>query len=242
MENSRAVFAESQDELTFYAELASSPDEVLASKRLRHEVLIQDMEASSNNPDGLDQDDYDPCCQHLLVKHGETGEVVASMRLLTNGKASLIGSYYSENSFDLDEVLPLSGNVLEASRICVHPDYRNRGAISVLWSGLASFMACHNTDYLFISLRVGMGKDAAFVRAIMKQVHFMSMDSKTYLVTPRVPVGGQDSEGIHALLPPMLQACLKLGAKVCGEPCWDADHDSAELFLLLDLNEFSLDC
>lgn len=240
MENNRAVLTGSQEELRFYAELANSPEEVLASKQFRYQVLAQG-ESNKNLAEGLDQDGYDEYCQHLLVKQDETGDIVASMRLLTDDKASLIGSFYSENRFVLNALLPLSGKVLEISRICIHPAYRNRGAIAALWSGLASFMARHKTDYLLICLNLDVGEKTALVKAIMKQIRFMSMESSTCRVTPRVPFNGPATEGIHALLPPMLQACLKLGAKVCGEPCWDADLNSAELFLLLDLGESNLD-
>ena len=36
-------------------------------------------------------------------------------------------------------------------------------------------------------------------------------------------------------IPPLLQAYLRLGAWVCGEPCWDEDFNVMDVFILLDL-------
>lgn len=34
-------------------------------------------------------------------------------------------------------------------------------------------------------------------------------------------------------LPPLLKAYLRLGAQVCGAPCWDPEFGVADVFILL---------
>ena len=34
-------------------------------------------------------------------------------------------------------------------------------------------------------------------------------------------------------MPPLLKAYMRLGAKICGEPCWDEDFQVADVFILL---------
>jgi putative hemolysin len=40
---------------------------------------------------------------------------------------------------------------------------------------------------------------------------------------------------VRPVVPPLLKAYLRLGAWVCGEPCWDPDFGVADLFVLLDV-------
>ena len=38
-------------------------------------------------------------------------------------------------------------------------------------------------------------------------------------------------------MPPLLKAYMRLGAKICGEPCWDEDFQVADVFILLKRDE-----
>ena len=42
---------------------------------------------------------------------------------------------------------------------------------------------------------------------------------------------------VIAEMPPLLKAYMRLGAKVCGEPCWDRDFQVADVFILLKRDE-----
>ena len=47
--------------------------------------------------------------------------------------------YYSEQLFDFSPFEPIRGEILELGRACVHRDYRNTTALSMLWKGIASY-------------------------------------------------------------------------------------------------------
>ena len=38
-------------------------------------------------------------------------------------------------------------------------------------------------------------------------------------------------------LPPLLKAYLRMGASVCGEPCWDPDFNCLDFFVLLAVED-----
>ena len=38
-------------------------------------------------------------------------------------------------------------------------------------------------------------------------------------------------------MPPLLKAYMRLGARICGEPCWDEDFQVADVFILLKRDE-----
>ena len=57
-----------------YAELASSPDDVLESQRLRYRIFAGELGANlKNRSPGTDEDDFDRHCEHLLVRDAATG-------------------------------------------------------------------------------------------------------------------------------------------------------------------------
>jgi putative hemolysin len=45
--------------------------------------------------------------------------------------------------------------------------------------------------------------------------------------------------GVKAEVPPLVKGYLRAGAYVCGEPAWDPDFNTADLFLLLPVNRIS---
>ena len=45
--------------------------------------------------------------------------------------------------------------------------------------------------------------------------------------------------GVKAEVPPLVKGYLRAGAYVCGEPAWDPDFNTADLFLLLPMSRIS---
>ncbi|HEX6928735.1 MAG TPA: GNAT family N-acetyltransferase, partial [Gammaproteobacteria bacterium] len=90
--------------------VAFSPEEVRESQRLRHAIFAEEMGARLETPEpGLDIDDYDPWCQHIIVRDRLTREVVASTRVLVDREARLAGGFYSETEFDIRRLLRSPG-------------------------------------------------------------------------------------------------------------------------------------
>ena len=89
---------------------------------------------------GLDMDDYDIHCQHIGVRDLNSGELVATTRLLDHQAAARLGRFYSEEEFSLHGLGTLSGSVLEIGRTCVDAAYRNGATIAVLWGELAEVL------------------------------------------------------------------------------------------------------
>jgi len=57
-------------------------------------------------------------------------KIVGYTRLLNQYQAKLLGRFYSQDEFNLDQVLALPGRFLEIGRTCVDPDYRG-GAVFI---------------------------------------------------------------------------------------------------------------
>ena len=121
--------------------IAESEREILDAQRLRYRVFGQEMGAKlPTRIPGVDQDIYDAYCDHLVCRDENTGEVIGTYRILSPANARRIGSYYTENEFDLTRLQHLRPQLVEIGRSCVHPDYRSGATITLLWAGLARYM------------------------------------------------------------------------------------------------------
>lgn len=224
-----------------YYELATTIDDIHASQALRYRVFAEELGA---NVDGTEQsrdvDKFDPYCQHLLVREGASGKIIASTRLLLDHQAKLAGGFYSAGEFDLTPVLAMPGRRLEIGRTCVDPGYRRGAAIAVLWSGLAAFVKTNQIDMLFGCASVAMTDGGIHAQAIMNRVRQHAMTDANCRVTPHnplPPLPGNAAETVSAPLPPLLKAYFRLGARACGEPCYDPAFNCADILVLVNVED-----
>ncbi len=220
-----------------HVELAATRADVEASMRLRYQVFAEEMGAQVEGADeGLDRDYYDAFCHHLLVRDSVTGQVVGSTRILTDQQAGAAGGFYSQGEFDLTAIRALPGRIMEIGRTCIHPDYRTGGAITILWAGMARFMAIHRFDYLMGCASIGMADGGAEAHAIMARLREKHLSAPELRVTPRLALPPVNRVSDTANMPPLLKAYLRIGARICGEACWDPDFKVADVFILLNMD------
>lgn len=216
---------------------ARTPSEVREAQRLRWKVFAEEMGAHlSVTEPGYDIDLYDPWCEHLLVRDEDSGDVVGTYRILSPESAQRIGSFYSDQEFHLTRLGNLRKRMVEIGRSCVHPDYRTGAVITLLWSGLADYMLKSGYDYLIGCASVGMqdgGHNAAGVWHAVKEDHLAPIE---WRVVPRCRLPLEDlSAEVAPVIPPLIKGYLRLGAYVCGEPAWDPDFNTADLLILLPM-------
>ncbi|SEO01263.1 Putative hemolysin [Duganella sp. CF517] len=217
--------------------MASTPEELREVQRLRYKVFIETMGLNSLvREDGLDSDEFDEHCDHLIVRDTNTLKVVGTYRLLSAARARKIGRVYSEGEFDLGRLNNLRNRMVEAGRACIHPDYRGGSVIMLLWSGLAEYMRRENCDYLAGCASISLADGGHNAVAVFQSLIGQHMAPSEYRVTPHLPFPFTKLEAAQKpQIPPLLKGYLRSGAWICGEPAWDPDFESADLFLLLPL-------
>lgn len=204
--------------------------------RLRYRVFAEEMGAHLAPNAGRDVDEWDAHCDHLMVRDDSTGDVVGTYRIFPPEAAVRLGRSYSSTEFDLDNLRPIAGSLVEVGRSCVDPAHRNGAVVSLLWSGLARYMLLSGHRYLggcaSIYLDDGKGNAAAIVRNALAK----SAGPAELAVTPRTPWDyAKYPDPIKVNVPPLLRAYLKLGAMVLGEPSYDPEFNTADLYILLDM-------
>jgi len=85
---------------------------------------------------GIDEDEFDDVCEHLLVMNGK--EVVGTYRLLRRNETKNPSKFYTSGEFDISKLLETDFNLLELGRSCIHPNFRDGKVIQILWKGLGS--------------------------------------------------------------------------------------------------------
>jgi len=224
----------------FVAEFAQSQAEVLESQRLRYRIFAQELGAMiEGSGEGVDCDQYDAYCKHLLVRDAASGRIVACTRILTDDQAPNAGGFYSASEFDLQMIESLSGRLMEIGRTCVDADYRNGAVIATLWQGIAAYVTANQIDYLFGCASIGLEDGGASAHATLKMIDARYMAPESHRVRPYFPLPAVDSRIVDEKpnLPPLLKAYLSLGAKACGDAYWDRDFNCADVFMLLNIGD-----
>lgn len=221
--------------------LAHSTTEIEEAQRLRFRVFAEEMGARLPFSDGgLDRDLYDRHCDHLLVRDSDTQKVVGTYRILPPERALEVGSYYSETEFDLSRLDHLRNRMVEVGRSCVHPDYRDGGTITQLWGGLADYMVRNRHEYLIGCASIGMGDGGHYAASVFRRVYDRYAAPVEYRVFPHCPLPlASLNQSLEVDVPPLIKGYLRLGAYIGGEPAWDPDFNTADLFILLPLSRMN---
>jgi putative hemolysin len=249
--------------------IADDPIEVAAAQRLRHQVFGTELGATLR-PDaaGLDVDDLDPWCDHLIVREERTGAVVGTYRLLPPGRTD---RWYAEQEFDLTALDPLRDTLVEAGRSCVHPAHRSGAVINLMWAGITRYLHLRGSRWLGGCASVPVadgGRTAAEVWARVQAGHlappplrvrphrpwFAEAGTAPPAGTGPVPPAGTGpvppapSAGTpgpvpavadRPAVPPLLRGYLRLGAWVGGEPAYDPDFAVADFYVLFSLDRMN---
>ncbi len=239
-ESAQALQAATSDDATlnYSVSWASTPSELRAAQALRWQVFASELGAKLNSPvHGLDIDEFDPFCEHLLVKDGR-GEVVGTYRALLPEQAELACGWYSSTEFYLKPLLPQAHRAMEVGRSCVHADHRNGTVMMMLWQALARHMDSHGLDRLFGCVSVPTRADGGRMAASLWQ-HFVEkqhLDAELFC-KPRIPlnVGALDGSMLEAklVMPPLLKGYLRLGAKIASAPALDESFGCADFLIVL---------
>jgi putative hemolysin len=232
--------------------LAATASEIREAQRLRYQVFFEEMGARSSaviqiENAGLDIDEYDADCEHLLVRDNASGEVVGCYRIMRPETARRRGAFYADSEFDLSSLNHIRARTAEVGRACIHPAFRAGSVIMLLWSGLAQFMLENRYDYLIGCASVNLADGHDNVVAVYREMLAHHAAPNEYRVSPRRPypldraINTKPSveptvEPISAArVPPLLKGYAKLGAWIGGAPAWDADFGTADLFVLLPI-------
>lgn len=221
---------------------ATTWSEVREAQRLRYRVFAQEIGARvPSGQHGLDADEFDAFCDHLLVRDGTDGPVVGTYRVLLPDQARAAGGLYSDDEFDLSALDPLRPTLAEVGRACVDARFRSGGVITALWAALADYMAERDIDWMMGCCSLPLQPSSQAPAALWRQLSRSHAAGEPWRAWPRTPL---PLEAIDNAAPPevpaLLKGYLRLGAKVLGPPAWDPAFGCADLPVLLQYSSLPL--
>lgn len=226
--------------------LAEREEDLAAVQRLRWQVFFDEMGAAgAAAQQSLDQDRFDELCDHLLViDETNPGDprVVGTYRLLREGIARAHGGFYSAGEFDLS---PLhaggahGGELLELGRSCVLPPYRTSATISLLWRGIAEYIARHRIRLLFGCASFA-GIDPAPHAAALSLIHHRYLASaeqrphvREGIALEQLPEGAYDERRALFQLPPLIKGYLRCGARFGDGAFVDREFNTIDVCVVM---------
>jgi len=210
--------------------LAGNNSDVDAAQALRYRIFYDEMGARPTprcRNMARDFDPYDEICDHLLVIDKEQGDeqnpcVVGTYRLLRSSVANVSAGFYSEGEFDLRALLMHPGEIMELGRSCIDAPYRSRGAMQLLWRGIAGYVVEHDIQVMFGcgSLHGTDLEEAKRTLAYLHHYHSApwhlrprALDHR-YVTMETMEKETIDLKRVRTELPPLLKGYLRLGGYV----------------------------
>ena len=228
--------------------IAETPAEIEAAQRLRYDIFYREMGATATPAmmeSGREIEAYDPICDHLIVvdEHAPVGQqIIGTYRMLLQERAEQAGmGLYTETEFDISKLKATGGRILEISRSCIHPNYRSKAAINLLWKGIAAYVFKNNVDYL-VGVPSFEGTD---LNAIKDSLAYLNAYHATddairpvalpefYHALPVVDKETIDPKKAFFDLPPLLKGYIRIGCTI-GEGCFiDTQFNTVDVCIVL---------
>lgn len=220
--------------------LSTDPVHIEAAQKLRYEVFRSEPGFTLSASDDVDR--FDQYCDHLLVRDDDSGELVGCYRMLPPPGAIAAGGLYTGTEFDIRELDPLRGSLVEMGRAVVRGDHRNGAVVHLMWAGILAYLDHCNYNYVAGCVSVpiqGVGEPFQQARGVRDFV--MKRHRSAYTVHPYRAVSlGDIVPPTRPAVPPLMRGYLRLGTQVCGEPAHDPDFGVADFLVLLDKREADL--
>jgi putative hemolysin len=211
---------------------------VVECQRLRYLVFNVELGEGldSSERSGLDRDQFDFICDHLMVHDTATGKLAGTYRMQSGYRAKGNLGYYGEGIFDFGPFEKIRGEVLELGRACVHQEYRNTPVLHMLWRGIARYAGSCGARYLIgcSSLTSQDENEGASLYEAIREKYLVEPDLRTR------PKPGNECRAKDACFPPvkpprLFRAYLDISARLCGPPAIDREFKTIDFLTLIDL-------
>ncbi len=207
--------------------------------KLRADVFFEEygIEAAAK---ALDIDEFDFQCDHLMIIDRQKQKIVGTYRVLCS---KFTDHFYSETEFDLKNFIQTKEIKLELGRACISLEHRRGAVLNLLWKGILQYAQKMNARYLFGCSSV---KTESFseAKSLCLDLKIQGAHSNKWNIqtTPEFSIpefSSIEPKESFIELPPLLRSYLKAGAKVHGDPAYDASFHCHDFLTILDLKEMS---
>ena len=233
----------------FLVRLAENHEDVESAQRLRYEVfnLEQGRGLRGAARYGIDFDEFDEYCLHLLAIEKSTGRIVGTYRAHLGCIANSAKGFYSSREYEIHGLYKIADKCIELGRTCVSPDYRSGAVVALLWAGITELIVRAKLTYMLGCVSLDE-TDPALGWALYEYLTAKSPNSGGFSVVPRPgfklerPMDREikkfldDETSLRKKIPPIFKGYLRLGEYICGEPALDREFGTVDFFIMVDIN------
>lgn len=233
----------------FRVKLAENHEEVEKAQRLRYEVfnLEQKRGLKTSKKFGIDFDEFDEYCLHLLVLKKESERVVGTYRAHFGSVANSGKGFYSSREYDIKGLYKIADKCLELGRTCVSPEFRKGAVVALLWGAISELLMRARLTYMLgcVSLE---NTDPKIGWALYEHLSERRSVRDDFIVKPRpgfvlkrppkreIEILLSNKAALVKNIPSIFKGYLRLGATICGEPAIDREFGTIDFFVLVDVN------
>ena len=243
--------------------LAETLSDREAACRLRFKVfnieLGEGLEASYQT--GLDTDQFDLFCDHLLVENKQEGHpsarIVGTYRMQSGLTALHNVGYYSEQEFDFAPYEPLRPAILELGRASIDREHRTPEVLTLLWRGIAQYANEMGLRYLVgcssltsqnpvegwqLYRQLESYKVSSEFETVPTEAYACPTEPTSCCVQPshQESIVAESKTPAESLkVPKLLKTYLAIGARIAAAPAWDRAFGTIDFLTVLDLHLLS---
>ncbi len=233
---------------SLHLRLAETLEEVEAAQTLRYRIFYEGMAAKATEEMAAlerDFDAFDDHCDHLLVFDRSRGDgpeaVIGTYRLMRREAAERCGRFYTEDEYDIANLLNFPGDILELGRSCIAETYRNGPTMQLLWRGVVEYVLAHDVGLLFGCASLpGVEPDRLALQLSFLYHHHLAPPAlRTWALPERyIPMNRIPPEEILAsramlLLPPLLKGYLRVGGFIGEGAVIDYDFGTTDVCVVV---------
>lgn len=238
----------------FELRLARAATEIDAAQALRYRVFYEEMTAEPSpemRARQRDFDGFDDICDHLLAIDLDAADgdfrVAGTYRLLRRSVAKLHGGFYSEQEYDVADLLSYPGEIVELGRSCVDPEYRARGVMQLLWRALAGYVLHYDIDLMF-GCASFPGTEPNEMRGPLSYLNYYHKAplglrpralNKHYVDMGLLPESEIDVQAALSDLPPLIKGYLRLGGVVGDGAVIDHQFNTTDVCMIVQTDKIS---
>lgn len=219
----------------YTARFAETPGDVMAAQSLRHLCF--------RGGPGLDVDDFDAECRHVLIEDAG-GSPVCCFRLLPLRSGAEIGRSYSAQYYDLAALECFDKPMAELGRFCIHPGHGDPDILRIAWGALTRYVDDTGVGMLFGCSSFKGVEAAPYLDAFAKlrADHLAPHRWGPRIKAPRVYRFARrlarrvpDAKRAALSMPPLLRTYLLMGGWVSDHAVVDDDMNTLHVFTGLEI-------
>lgn len=223
----------------YRARFALSKDDLLAAQELRYRCF------NLSNDKGLDVDEFDSICRHVLVENLENGKLICCYRIMSFPDGKDITRSYSSRFYDLGSIENFPKPMIEVGRFCIDPVTTDHEVVLAAWAALTQLVDENGIEFLFgCSSFEGIDKEKylhcfAFLREkhIAPEHWLPKVKAAQVISYSEANCCKVNKKKALLNMPPLLKSYLSMGAWVSDHAVVDYSMKTLHLFTGVEVSK-----